>query len=347
MAHQIQTSEYIQGAWVTRNVDIQEVMANAQQHDNRQARYPRPEPRAPPYNHEEALNGVLTKTLLPTPHTKFILLARIRHRNVRDVIFIGENAVHLKELRVDGSLCHVSSKLDLKGKVLAAKVLATSQASRADAEHGDPFEEDGGGKVQARCQSKSANNADVMPPEVIVLTLDSCDIMFLWTQQSPTGDVTFRHTEIRMPRGKTRLEHPGSLLAVDPKSRAIAVAFSEEKFILYKVKSMDEWQDDIREGRNTVPIAEERLIQNPGRMMHMDFLAPGAARDESHVILVFILAHDRRTKISCYDWDSRCALSTATARAERLSVEFGEHLPITSAVVHNTAYGIANHCRGP
>jgi len=260
-----------------------------------------------PFNYEDILPGLLTKTLVSTPYTKFILPAKIRHSGFDDVVFIGENVVHLKELRADGSLRHVLSKVDLKGKVLAAKVLATSQTKQS------PFE------------ANLADDEYVIPPEVIVLILDSCELMFLWTEKAGTG-FKFRHTALRMPYGKTRRGQPISLLAVDPKSRAIAVAFSEDKFMLYKTKSADEWANDNRHGRDTVPIEEEKLIQCPGRMMHMDFLAPGAAEDDSHVILLFILAHSGRTKISCYDWDSRCPLTTATPRAERLSVDFGKHL---------------------
>jgi hypothetical protein len=150
--------------------------------------------------------------------------------------------------------------------------------------------------------------------------------MFLWAEEK-TGRVKFRHTSLRMPYGKVRVDRPGSLLAVDPCSRAIAVAYSEDKFIFYKVKPMQVWQTEIRAGRVTVPIKDELIISNPGRILQMDFLAPRSAVDYYHVVIVSVLAHGGRTKISCFDWDSRCDLESVAVRAERLSVDPEDHCP--------------------
>lgn len=320
MSHQFQTQVLVDGVWTTRTVDTFDALAR------QSAPQVETKTKEPEIKNVEYLPGVLTKTLLSTPHTKFILPVKIRHGFINDVVFIGEYAVHLKEIQPDGSLRHIASMIDFRDRIIAAKVLSTSQANQEDAEYNDPVKKE---DLATGSDAKRMSAVHMIPPEVIVLVLDSCDLMFLWTLQSEAGDIKFRHTAWRMP--KTKHDQPGSLLAVDPKSRAIAVAYGERKFMLYKLKPVEEWQNELL-GWAKTPIEEERQIrlsisnqeQHSGSPMHMDFLA---SRDDSHIVLLLVLAHRGWTKISCYDWDARCRLNTVTPRAERLSVDFGEHLP--------------------
>ena len=147
--------------------------------------------------------------------------------------------------------------------------------------------------------------------------------MFLWARHNHTGLSTFTQKTVRLPAGSSRFDRFGSLLAVDPHCRAIAVAAHEGRFILYKTKSMAAWEAEANKGREMpTAIEDERIISVQGQIMHMDFLSPG--EDEYHVVLLLVIVLDGRTRLSCFDWDCRQNLSEAAARTERYYVQKGK-----------------------
>jgi hypothetical protein len=103
----------------------------------------------------------------------------------------------------------------------------------------------------------------------------------------------------------------------------MAVAAYEGRFMLYKTKSMQTWREELQNGDDTIPIEDERIVPIEGRIMHMEFLSSAVEQDDYHVVLLFIVVHQGLTKITCFDWDCRYDLSTATARTERVSVDLG------------------------
>jgi hypothetical protein len=104
----------------------------------------------------------------------------------------------------------------------------------------------------------------------------------------------------------------------------MAVAASEGQFVLYATMDMNTWRNGLRSGCDDVPIVDERIFPIQGRAMFMEFLSPGLGKDDNHVILVFVVAHAGRLKVTCYDWDARYNLATVTARAERVAVDLGK-----------------------
>jgi hypothetical protein len=319
MEQQVQSQQYVNGEWVTRSMDVYEIMAQARRQEDSNM----PQPVSKPQHHIPQL-GILSKTVLPSPYTKFILPANIRKSRVNDVVFISEDAVHLKEARAKGPLRHVASKFDFNGRILTARVYGEPRKVEVKAEHGTPIKKK---DVHAQRRSTIGEEADVLPSEVIALITaahSTVTLMFLWAQQSPANQVSFRYKTVRLPSGTSRYDRPGTFLAIDPRCRAMAVAALEGHFILYKTKSIGEWRTEIRAGQDTIPIEDERLISLDGRIMHMEFLAPDVGQEDTHVILLFIIVHKGTTKLTCYDWDIRHDLSTAAARAERVAVDLGK-----------------------
>jgi hypothetical protein len=145
--------------------------------------------------------------------------------------------------------------------------------------------------------------------------------MFLWARNTPSGAVTFTQRTVRLPAPASRFDRLGAFLAIDPRSRAMAVAAQEGRFILYKTKPIELWRKELSVGADTTPIEDERIIPLEGRVMHMEFLSSGAGQDEFHVVLLFVIASQGRTKMTCYDWDCREDLSTAAVRTERVVVD--------------------------
>ncbi|KAF2259003.1 hypothetical protein CC78DRAFT_86710 [Lojkania enalia] len=322
MAHQIQQQVLVDGEWVSRPVDVYQLMARAQQQTDARTRESVAD-QDPEF--EIPLVGILSKTVFDSPFVQFILPANIRHKNQNDVVFVGEYSVHLKEVCAYGHLRHVATKADFKGRILAAGVFGETRKAEANTEHGTLFKRTA---VHAKRRSTMDDEADALPPKVVVLTLDTRTLMFLWAESNRTGNTRFRQKTIRLPSGNSRYERLGSHLAVDPKCRAIAVAAHEGGFMLYKTKSIDKWREEVRSGGDAVPVEDERFIPAEGCIMHMEFLSPGLDKaDDHHVILMFILAHRGKTKMTCFDWDTRHDLSTATVRAERVSVDLDDQVP--------------------
>jgi hypothetical protein len=316
MEHQVQGLVFENGEWVSRPVDVYRLIARAQQQEDTGMR----EPISKPQNKVPKL-GILSRTVLASPFIKSVLSANIRHKKLNDVVFVGEDSVHIKEIQAYGHLRHAATKSDFTGRILAAKVFGEPRKVQVHTEYGKPWKK---AAVHAERRSFTAHETDALPPEIIVLTLSSRTLMFLWARQTQTGSVHFHQKTFGLPAGTSRHDRLGSFLAVDPKCRAIAVAAPEGRFILYKTRSLDTWRENVRTGRDTTPIEDERLIHIQGRVMHMEFLSPAKIGDEAHVVLLFVLVHNGRTKITCYDWDCRTDLSTAFARAERVSVVAGK-----------------------
>jgi hypothetical protein len=304
----------VDGEWVSRPLDPYQMMANAQQEDTEMRdTATRPMTQAPEY-------GILSQTVIATPLNRFILPANIRHKDLTDIVLVGEDSLHLKEIRDYGHIRHVATKTDFKGRILAAKV------------YGDPREvpktkgvavtSPKNYRLPRQRRSTTSDEERVLPPEVVVLTLSTRTLMFLWAEHTHTRASTFSYSSIKLPAGGSRFDSFGAFLAIDPKCRAIAVAAHEGRFILYKTKSMQQWRREDRESNEpTTPIVGERIIQIDGCIMHMEFLSPGSGVDDYHVVLLFVVVLDGKTRLTCFDWDCRQDLGKVTARTERYIVD--------------------------
>lgn len=325
---------FVDGEWVSVPLDVYHIMDRDRQGDveMRDAipKPPSPPPRTPEY-------GILSQTVIATPLSKLILPANIRHKDLVDVVIVGEDFVHLKEIRDYGRIRHVATNTDFNGgRIITAKVF------------GPPREVSSTKNVLTKNHSRHGprgstnNNEACLPPEVVVLTLSNRTLMFLWAHQTQTGSTAFTQKTIRLPAGSSRFDRLGAFLAVDFKCRAIAVAAHEGRFILYKTKSMEAWEKEIKDGSSlTTPVEDERIISVQGQIMHMDFLSSG--QDEYHVVLVLVIVLDGRTRLSCFDWDCRQDLSEATARTERYFIQQGRLLFVQVHIFATTANSLRGH----
>ncbi|KAF2621920.1 hypothetical protein BU25DRAFT_403721 [Macroventuria anomochaeta] len=321
MNHQVQGLVLVNNEWVSRPLDVYQIMARAQQ-DDTEMREPvvkqAVHPFVPGY-------GILSRTVLPSPLFKFILPANIRHKDLNDIVLVGEDSIQLNEIHDYGRIGHAAVKSNFSGRILTARVFGDPREVCVNRSVGSPMPKKQ--TVQRSRQSTTDIEEHGLPPEVVVLTLTSRTLMFLWAQHSATGKPVFQQKTVKLPAGSSRFDRLGQYLAIDPKCRAIAVAAYEGRFMLYKTKSMQSWRNELRNGADTIPIEDERIISIEGRIMHMEFLASAVGKDCYHVVLLFIVVHQGLTKITCFDWDCRYDLSTATARTERVSVDLDDQNP--------------------
>ncbi|KAF1949504.1 hypothetical protein CC80DRAFT_555226 [Byssothecium circinans] len=315
MENQVQSLVYIDGEWVTRSADVYQIISRNQQQEDTTMQEPDAEP-----PREAPSIGILSRTIIETPFTKFILPANIRHKDSNDVVLIGEHSIQLKEICDYGHLRHVTTKSDFKGKILAARMFGDPRKVKVSTFEQSPF-------VHRARRSATSEEEITLPPEIIVLTLNSRVLVFLWATHNQKGSAKFVQMTARLPPAYSLFDKLGPHLAVDPKGRAIAVAAYEGRFILYKTKMLETWRQEARAGSNGLPIIDEAIIQIEGRIMHMEFLSSGGTRDDSHVVLVFLLVHEGKTKIARYEWDLRGSMDESTARKDRSHVDFEDRSP--------------------
>ena len=317
MNHQVQGLVLVNGEWVSRPLDVYQIMAGAQQDDTEMR-----EPVVKPAGHPHVPGyGILSRTVLPSPLFKSILPANIRHTDLNDIVLVGEDSIQLDEIHDYGRLRHAAIKSDFSGRILEARVFGDPREIRVNRSVGSPLPKK---RIAQRSRrSTTGSEGCILPPEVVVLTLTNRTLMFLWAQHGATGKSVFQQKTVKLPAGSSRFDRLGQYLAIDPNRRAMAVAAYEGRFMLYRTKSMQTWREELRNGDDTIPIEDERIMPIEGRIMHMEFLSSAVEQDDYHVVLVFIVVHQGLTKITCFDWDCRYDLSMATARTERVSVDLG------------------------
>jgi hypothetical protein len=134
MNHQVQGMVLVDNEWVSRPVDVYQIMAQSRQDD---AEIQEPPTKTTPNAHNPQY-GLLSRTVLPTPLYKFILPANIRHRDFNDVVLVGEDSIQLNEIYGYGRLRNVAVKSDFSGRILAARVFGESREIRVNTSVGSP-----------------------------------------------------------------------------------------------------------------------------------------------------------------------------------------------------------------
>lgn len=234
--------------------------------------------------------GVYTKTVVQSSVIRWILHARIRHRRLNDVVFVGEDFIQVKEVGEEGHLVDIAAKTDFDARIRAATTFHHTEDS-ADEDFLVKLEKDA-----------ASFKRDAGPPQCIVLTLDSNDLVFVFLRLHDDGTFRFVQQTCPMPSFDRILYQPGEHVAVDPFSRAIAVAANEKEVILYAAKPKDQIQYEIKQkDKDWCPVSAQKPVQVDGVIQHMDFLIP-PADDTDHIILLLIVVDQHRTKAIRIDW---------------------------------------------
>lgn len=259
--------------------------------------------------------GVLTRTLARSPVVRWILHARIRRNRFNDVAFVGDDFVEVKQVTEGGHLEPVALKCDFDTRIRAAKAFSTALETDDDdfIKH-DPDE----------------SAVPAAPPQCIVLTTESNDLLFIHLADDGHGSYRFVQQACPMPKFDRLVFQPGAHLAIDPYSRAIAVAANEREVIIYSAKPKDRTQSEIQSNhRDWCPVSAQRPLQVEGVIQQIDFLYPPlddtGSHNEDQIILLVIVVDQRRTRAYWIEWYQSSSLHHA-------SVHRGQHLEQISTV---------------
>ena len=289
------------GEWVTRTIDLHQLSAR------------NPKTQVSTVNASDSLPstptlGLLSKTVIRSPVVNQILPACLRHKKSNDVVFVGEDFIHVRQILLKGGIEHIATKHDFGAKIWACRVLGRPSQPKdiriknwanrvisdedletAYGEPDDPMDVD--------------HSEQDLPPQVLVLTLETQELLFVSLHLMPDRSYKFRQTGVPLPTSLDYLEALGRHLAVDPRSKAIAVGALEGSFAIYQTKEVSQLRGDISRGlQNRCLIKAQQTIKVNGVILQMDFLYPGPTDDE-YVVLVLVVARNGRTQIHSYAWD--------------------------------------------
>ncbi|KKY23613.1 putative mitochondrial translation initiation factor if [Phaeomoniella chlamydospora] len=250
--------------------------------------------------------GILSRTLIRSPSIHTILPGKIRTRHQNDVIFVGDNFIQVLELGRNGYLEDTAVKTDFGSKILAANVIGLSEnevEEFADSVVKQEHDSTDG------CMDWTKDRACEVPPQLLVLVLESQQVLFIYCRDNSEGSVDFYIRTRALPRELSSLPQYGQHLAVDPQSRAIAIAAPFGHVGIMSLKSADALTQESQSGETKpiMPVTEERFFRTDGIILQVNFLLPPPDRPDS-AILLLLVSKGGSTRIVLYEWDTKLGL---------------------------------------
>ncbi|KAJ5678810.1 hypothetical protein N7462_007054 [Penicillium macrosclerotiorum] len=240
------------------------------------------------------VTGLLTQTILPSPVVQWIVPACLRSKAHKDVVFVGQRRIQVKEAMAGGFLKDITEKADFDNCIIGAKAINMSTQIPWDGQFQPP------GPLDS--SESKPNTSDNLPSQILVLSLDMRELLFLFIPPSkPTEFITFRRP---LPVDVSLSDRFGRHIAVDPRglarSRAVAVGASTDYFGLILLKSPEDIRRQMVQGGFN-PVRKEHFFKCTGVIQFMEFLHPEAA-DLHKIILLIITSDTDGTYANVYEW---------------------------------------------
>ncbi|KAF9881367.1 thermotolerance protein [Colletotrichum karsti] len=344
-----QTNILRDGAWVTTTVDLNTVLKGSTVAAT---------PAAPPLPTAPDC-GILTRTVIESPIARWVLPALLRSAHHNDVAFVGDRYVSISELRKDGQLQEVLRKNDFGCRIRNACVIGNkyerfrATADDAGVEHIKSEDEDEDTQMADFTSATGPGGSHgVLPPHLLLLVLETGTFVFLFIRRDVHGRLQFVASPFHNP-SKRMGHHLGFHVAVDPRSRYVAVADAQNKFAVYELESMEAMSSQYMRQNDISPVKTHHHRAVQGMILKMEFLYP-RPEDQHHVILLIILAKGDKSKMVIYEWERGDNLGEVFAEEKRGYRIRPEHcmpllvIPLTVRssflVVSENAFGI---CKDP
>ncbi|KIX06309.1 uncharacterized protein Z518_04284 [Rhinocladiella mackenziei CBS 650.93] len=262
---------------------------------------PRPEP-----------VGILSRTLNSSSTIRWILPARIRSPSKNDVVFVGATYVQLHEFLDTGLLASTTAKLDFGTQITDAKVISAELKIVPVVDAILKQERD---QEQYSIRGQPLNATQ--PPQILILLTVDNELIYVYARQDLAGDVKLVFAKRPLLRGAGLPANQCRYVAVDPESRALAVASTSGYFGVFKLRSVDEIKSQIDswnppEHGSFRPCEEQRFIQIDGDIVKIEFLR-SPDTDPAKVLLLLLVHSGEETQDThqyLYKWDTRTPLQT-------------------------------------
>jgi len=215
----VQTRVLVNNQWATRTVDINQIMAGNRDPVGKQKPSTNETLSAP----KPPALGLLTQTLVKSPVVKYIIPARIRHQKYNDVLLIYNNYVEIKEVVTQGylpdlsvELRDIAVKMDFDSPIRAARVFGSPRKITASVQ--EPTGIDTIIKKEQLPLRDASDEYHVgVPPQILILSLESKKLVFLLAFHDASGAVHFLSSERVLPSQAEHNRQLGEYIAVDPR----------------------------------------------------------------------------------------------------------------------------------
>jgi hypothetical protein len=249
--------------------------------------------------------GMLTRTLAQTPTIRSIIPARIRSPAKDDFLCIGRDFIQLFEIESGAHITHIATKCDFDGEIGGANVIGRF----------DPYESDLT-EYSDDTHGFSSSSGGPMGPQMLAFTLvGTKQLFFLTASETEDNEDIFKVLCVPMPIFANPPELRCNAIAVDPYSRALAVAIGEQQvFVCYmnEPESLSSGQQNWDDG--FVPVSSSQTIKNvPGTILLMDFLYP-PRHDPGRLILLMIILEKGSVRPVWVEWASSDKVKSAEVR---------------------------------
>lgn len=271
-----------------------------------------------------------------------------------------DHFVQICELQNDGRLKEIARKNDFGSRIRNACVVGSFVVPELKGETGADSsslpafktEDDQAGIFSFTPPRPFLPPGIQLPPQFLMVALESGDNIFLFVRPGPDGKPTFVSSRFSSPKHMKLGFH----VAVDPSSRYMALAGPEGYFGIYEL----EFHTQLQRYLDNKPlhfVRSFRLRSVRGVIHKMTFLYPRMG-DDHHIILLLVVVRRGKSRTVIYEWefgnDLKVVLSEEK-KGHRMPVELEMPLLLIplrfqSAFIVITSDGIAvcNEClHGP
>ncbi|KAI1272567.1 mono-functional DNA-alkylating methyl methanesulfonate N-term-domain-containing protein [Xylaria sp. FL0933] len=290
----LQTHVFVNDEWVTQTITAEELIGTTSHAPSESAAPAVPKP---------PTCGVLSRTIIESPVTRWVHPVQLRSSRFNDVALVGDRYVQISEFGPDCQLMPVAKKVYLDSRIRNCRVIGAHDylaRYRQDVEANYNKSSDEGMTGSPSPSSSSSHKSTGLFQEILVLVLSTGDLEFLFMSLTPAGDWEFISS--RLPISSWRLIEPGFLMTISPDSRYIAIACSEGLFIVYQLKSMEELRKEHSEGVPIIPIQSTQARALKGAIHKLDFLH-GGPESTSHNVLLVITARSGVFRLATFEWE--------------------------------------------
>lgn len=172
--------------------------------------------------------------------------------------------------------------------------------------------------MQDSASSPGNHRARPLPPQLLILMLETGDAVFLFVEEQPDGRLEFVVNNYKSPRN---LKFLGFHLSVDPTFRYMAAASVEGAFIVYELETLETLNRQYLHQGTFNPIKSIRVRSIRGIIHKMEFLYPRPEDDYHIILLLIVVRHDRplpnpTSRMVTYEWELGDELKSVFAEAK-------------------------------
>lgn len=159
--------------------------------------------------------------------------------------------------------------------------------------------------MQDASRPHGTNARQPLPPQLLVLILESCEMVFLSIQELPDHALEFVITKYESPRN---LKFLGYHFIINPSSRYMAAGSADGAFIIYELETLANMSAQYQSHGHYQPVKSLKVRIADGIIHKLEFLHP-RPEDDYHIILLLIIVRrevargSHTSRMVVYDWE--------------------------------------------